>query len=253
MGQLEGKSALVTGATSGIGRAIATKLVAEGAHVFATGRRQTELDEIVGELGDAVTAVRSDISDLDDLDRVFSAVQERGQGLDLVVANAGVGTFASLEQLTPEGFDYTFNANVRGTVFTVQKSLPFLGPGASVVVTGSTSASRATATFGVYSASKAALRQFTRTWAIELAARDIRVNMIVPGPTDTPGLAGLAGDPVADREKVQALLEQEASHVPLGRLGRPSELADAVVFLASEQAAFITGSELFVDGGQSKI
>ncbi|MGO4615881.1 SDR family NAD(P)-dependent oxidoreductase [Nocardia sp. 2YAB30] len=248
MAQLTAKTALVTGGTSGIGRAVATRLAAEGVHVFVTGRRRAQLDALAAELGDAVTGIRGDISDLDDLDRIYTAVAERGQGLDIVVANAGGGTFATLEQLNPQEFDHTFAINVRGTVFTVQKALPLLNPDASVVITGSTSASRATAAFGVYSASKAAIRQFSRVWAIELAQRGIRVNAITPGPTETPGLTGLATDP----DQARILLDNEARRVPLGRLGHPSEIADAVAFLASPQARFITGTELFVDGGESQ-
>jgi NAD(P)-dependent dehydrogenase (short-subunit alcohol dehydrogenase family) len=165
-----------------------------------------------------------------------------------VVANAGGGTFATLEDLRPQEFDETFGTNVRGTVFTVQKSLAHLNPGASVIVTGSTSASRATGAFGVYSASKAALQQFARVWAAELAGRGIRVNTVVPGPTETPGLAGLA----ADAAEAERLLAHEASRVPLGRLGQPDEVASAVLFLASEQASFVTGGELFVDGGEAR-
>lgn len=249
MGQMDSRTALVTGGTSGIGRAIATRLVGEGAHVFVTGRRQSEIDALVAELGDRVTGVRSDVSDLDDLDRLYAAIADRGSGLDVVVANAGGGTFATLADLDTEAFDHTFGINVRGTVFTVQKALPLLNPGASIVVTGSTSAARATASFGVYSASKAAIRQFSKVWAVELAARGIRVNTVTPGPTETPGLAGLASDP----EESRAFLEREASRVPLGRLGRPSEIADAVLFLSSSQASFITGSEMFVDGGESQV
>ncbi|WP_405164812.1 SDR family oxidoreductase [Nocardia sp. NBC_01499] len=248
MTQLNAKTALVTGGTSGIGRAIATRLASEGVHVFVTGRRRAQLDALVAELGDAVTGIRGDISDLDDLDRVYAAVAERGQGLDIVVANAGGGTFATLEDLSPQDFDDTFGTNVRGTVFTVQKALPFLNPEASVVITGSTSAARATPAFGVYSASKAAIRQFSRVWAIELAGRGVRVNTVTPGPTETPGLAGLATEP----DQARALLDNEARRVPLGRLGQPSEIADAVVFLSSPQAKFITGTELFVDGGESQ-
>jgi NAD(P)-dependent dehydrogenase (short-subunit alcohol dehydrogenase family) len=249
MGQMDSRTALVTGGTSGIGRAIVTRLTEEGAHVFVTGRRQAELETLVAELGASVTGIRGDVADLDDLDRVYTAVTERGDGLDIVVANAGGGTFAALADLEPESFDHTFGINVRGTVFTVQKALPLLNANASIVVIGSTSAARATASFGVYSASKAAIRQFSRVWAVELAERGVRVNTVTPGPTETPGLAGLAADPVEAR----ALLEGEASRVPLGRLGRPSEIADAVLFLSSPQASFITGSELFVDGGESQV
>lgn len=249
MKQMDSRTALVTGGTSGIGRAVVTRLVEEGAHVFATGRRQSELDTLVAELGAGVTGIAGDVSDLDDLDRVYAAVAERGNGLDVVVANAGGGAFSALADLEPDDFDRTFGINVRGTVFTVRKALPLLNANASIVVTGSTSAARATASFGVYSASKAAIRQFSRVWAIELADRGIRVNTVTPGPTETPGLAGLASDPAEAR----ALLDGEARRVPLGRLGRPSEIADAVLFLSSPQASFITGSELFVDGGESQV
>lgn len=241
------KTALVTGGTSGIGLAIATKLAGAGMHVFVTGRRREPLDALAAELGDKSTGIRADISNLDDLDRVFAAIDQRGDGLDILVANAGGGTFATLADLKPEDFDDTFGINVRGTVFTVQKALELLNPEASVIITGSTSASRSTPAFGVYSASKAALRQFSRVWAVELAERGVRVNMITPGPTETPGLAGLAADP----QQARALFDAEAGRVPLRRLGQPAEIADAVLFLASPQAAFVTGAELFVDGGES--
>jgi NAD(P)-dependent dehydrogenase (short-subunit alcohol dehydrogenase family) len=249
MTQTTAKTALVTGGTSGIGRAITTKLAGEDVHVFVTGRRQAQLDTLVDELGDTVTGIRADISNLDDLDRVYGAIEERGKGLDIVVANAGGGAFATLAELKPEDFDHTFGINVRGTVFTVQKALPLLNPDASVVIIGSTTAARAPAAFGVYSASKAAIRQFSRVWAIELAPRGVRVNTVTPGPTETPGLAGLAADP----DQARALLDNEARRVPLGRLGQPTEIADAVLFLASPQATFITGTELFVDGGESQV
>lgn len=248
MGQMDSRTAVVTGGTSGIGRAVVSRLVDEGAHVFVTGRRQAELDSVTSELGAGVTGIAGDVSNLDDLDRLYAAVAERGEGLDVVVANAGGGAFSTLADLEPEDFDHTFGINVRGTVFTVRKALPLLNTNASVVVTGSTSAARATASFGVYSASKAAIRQFSRVWAVELADRGIRVNTVTPGPTETPGLAGLASDPAEAR----ALLDGMARTVPLGRLGRPSEIADAVLFLSSPQASFITGSELFVDGGESQ-
>ncbi len=167
----------------------------------------------------------------------------------MLFVNAGGGEFATLEQLTPEGFDKTFGINVRGTVFTVQKALPVLNDGASVVITGSTAASKGSPAFGVYAASKAALRSFTRTWAAELTGRGIRVNTIAPGPTDTPGLSGLAPDP----SKPQGLLDMLAGNVPLGRLAHPDEIANAILFLASDQASFVTGSELFVDGGEAQL
>lgn len=246
MGQLEGRTALVTGGASGIGLAAVERFAEEGAHVFLTGRRQAELDKVSGALGDQVTAIRGDVADLDDLDRVFAAVVERGRGLDVLFANAGGGAFATLADLTPEDFDRTFTINVRGTVFTVQKALAVLNEGASVIVTGSTSASKGTPAFGVYAATKAALSSFTRTWAGELSGRGIRVNAIVPGPTDTPGLRGLAPGP----EHVSELLGQMAAGVPLGRVAVTDEIANAVLFLASDQSSFVTASELFADGGE---
>ncbi|WP_433037971.1 SDR family NAD(P)-dependent oxidoreductase [Actinomycetospora sp. CA-053990] len=244
MGQLAGKTALVTGGSTGIGFATAARFAAEGAEVIITGRRQTELDAAVDELGEHVTGIRGDVSDLADLDRLYAAIEARGRGLDVLFANAGGGGFASLEELTPEQFDRTFSINVRGTVFTVQKALPLLHRGASVIVTGSTSAGRGVPAFGVYSASKAAVYQFARVWAAELAGRGIRVNTIVPGPTETPGLLGLVSPGEA-----QGLLDAEAARLPLGRPGRPEEIANGALFLASDQSSFMTGSQLFIDGG----
>ncbi|WP_426244673.1 SDR family oxidoreductase [Nocardioides sp. LHG3406-4] len=249
MGQLDNKTALITGGTSGIGLATAHRFIDEGAHVFITGRRQAELDSAVAALGERATGIRGDVAELDDLDQVFAAVTAYGQGLDVLFVNAGGGVFATLEELTPGGFDDTFGVNVRGTVFTVQKALAVLNDGASVVVTGSTAASKGNPAFGVYAASKAALRSFTRTWAAELAGRSIRVNAIAPGPTATPGLSGLAPDP----SQAQGLLDMLAGNVPLGRLGHPDEIANAVLFLASDQASFITGTELFADGGEVQL
>jgi len=248
MAQLNGKTALVTGATSGIGLATAQRFTAEGAFVFITGRRQAELDQAVATIGERAVGIRSDVRDLDDLDRVFAAVRERGQGLDVLFANAGGGSFTTLEQLAPDGFDQTFDINVRGTVFTVQKAVPLLNPGASVVLAGSTSATSGTPAFGVYAASKAAIRSFARTWAVELADRKIRVNVIVPGPTDTRGLRDLAGDPAQEH----VLLKQLGEGVIMGRVARPEEIASAVLFLASDQSSFVTGSELFADGGEEQ-
>lgn len=246
MGLLDGKTALVTGASTGIGFATARLFTDEGARVYVTGRREAELDAAARALGPNAIPVRSDVSDPQDLDRLFEVVASAGTGLDVVFANAGGGELATIDELTPEGFDRTFGINVKGTVFTVQKALPLLNPGASIVVTGSTSAHRGTPGFGVYSASKAALRQFVRVWAAELAPRGIRVNTIVPGPTDTPALRGLA----PDEATVAPLLQQLAASTTLDRLADPSEIAAAVLFLATAQSSFVTGSELFADGGE---
>ncbi|GAA4533697.1 SDR family oxidoreductase [Nonomuraea ferruginea] len=249
MGLLEGKTALVTGGSTGIGLASAVRLAAEGAHVFITGRRRTELDAAVGTIGSAATAVIGDISNLADLDRLYETIRSRGQGLDVLFANASVAEFVPLEQISEEHFDTLFGINVRGTLFTVQKALPLLNDGASVILNGSTNADAGDGAFGVYAATKAATRSFARTWANELKGRGIRVNTITPGPTDTPGLSGLA----PDHEQAAGFRRQLAAHVPLGRLGRPEEIAAAVAFLASGQSSFITGSSLYVDGGLNQI
>ncbi|GAA1799772.1 SDR family NAD(P)-dependent oxidoreductase [Actinomadura chokoriensis] len=249
MGLLEDKTALVTGGGSGIGLAAAVRLAAEGAHVVVTGRRKTELDAAVEAIGPAATAVAGDISDLADLDRLYETIRHRGRGLDVLFANASVAEFATLEQLTEEHFDTLFGINVRGTVFTVKKALPLLNDGASIILNGSTNADAGDEAFGVYAASKAATRSFARTWANELKGRGIRVNTITPGPTDTPGLSGLA----PDAEQAAGFRRQLAANVPLGRLARPEEIAAAVAFLASEQSGFITGSSLYVDGGLQQI
>jgi NAD(P)-dependent dehydrogenase (short-subunit alcohol dehydrogenase family) len=248
MGQLTGKTALVTGGSSGIGLATAQRFAAEGAHVFLTGRNQENIDKAVASIGDAATGIRSDVSDAGDLDKVFDAISAHGHGLDVVFANAGGGEFATLSEVTRENFLNTFNINVGGTLFTVQKVVPLLNPGASVILTGSTNASRGTPAFGVYAASKAAIRSLGRTWAGELADRQIRVNTLVPGPVETPGLKGLAP---AGQE--QALLDGAAAKVPMARVGQPEELAAAALFLASDQSSFMTGSEMFVDGGAEQV
>ncbi|QSB14845.1 SDR family oxidoreductase [Natronosporangium hydrolyticum] len=250
MGSLEGKVALVTGGSTGIGLASAVRLAAEGAHVFITGRRKTELDVAVETIGAAAaTAVVGDIANLADLDRLYETVRSRGQGLDVLFANAAVAEFVPLEQITEEHFDTLFGINVRGTLFTVQKALPVLNDGASVILNGSTNVDAGAEAFGLYAASKAATRSFARTWANELKGRGIRVNTITPGPTDTPGLSGLAPDP----EQAAGLRQHLATQVPLGRLGRPEEIAAAVAFLASDQSSFITGSSLYVDGGLNQL
>ncbi|MER5841123.1 SDR family oxidoreductase [Streptomyces prasinus] len=249
MGLLEGKTALVTGGGGGIGLASAVRLAAEGAHVFITGRRKAELDAAVEVIGAAATPVVGDISDLADLDRLYETIRNRGKGLDVLFANASVAEFVTLEQVTEEHFDTLFGINARGTLFTVQKALPLLNDGASVILNGSTNVDVGAEAFGVYAATKAATRSFARTWANELKGRGIRVNTVTPGPTDTPGLSGLA----PDAEQAASLRQNLAAQVPLGRLGRPEEVAAAVAFLASEQSSFITGSSLYVDGGLNQI
>ncbi|KNE82122.1 MULTISPECIES: SDR family NAD(P)-dependent oxidoreductase [Streptomyces] len=249
MGLLDGKTALVTGGGTGIGLASAERLAAEGAHVFITGRRKTELDAAVETIGSAATAVTGDISDPADLDRLYDTIRSHGRGLDVLFANAATAAFVPLEQVTEEHFDTLFGINVRGTLFTVQKALPLLNDGASIVLNGSTTVDSGQEAFGVYAATKAAVRSFARTWANELKGRGIRVNTVTPGPTDTPGLSGLAPSP----EQAAGVRQQLAAQVPLGRLGRPDEIAAAVAFLASEQSSFITGASLYVDGGLNQI
>jgi NAD(P)-dependent dehydrogenase (short-subunit alcohol dehydrogenase family) len=246
MGQLDGKTALVTGGTSGIGLAVARRFAAEGAYVFVTGRDQKRLDDATGP---TITGIRGDVSDPADLDRVMAAVEARGAGLDVLFANAGGGEFAALGEISWEHYADTFNSNVGGTLFTVQKALPLLKAGSSIVLTGSTSASNGTPSFSVYAATKAAIRSFGRTWAAELAGRGIRVNTVVPGPTETPGLTGLAADPA----QAEAMLKAMAAGVPMNRVGHPDEIANAVLFLASDQSSFMTGAELFVDGGSEQL
>ncbi|WP_055611824.1 SDR family NAD(P)-dependent oxidoreductase [Streptomyces phaeochromogenes] len=249
MGQLEGKTAVITGGGTGIGLATAVRLAGEGAHVFITGRRRAELDKAVAAIGPArATAVAGDISDLADLDRLYDAVRARGQGLDVVFANAAAASFATLEEVTEEHFDQTFGVNVRGTLFTVQKALPLLNEGASVILNSSVRADDGVASFGTYAASKAAIRSFARTWANELKDRNVRVNAISPGTIDTPGL-----DAVVDTPDTPVTKSQFAAGVPLGRIGRADEVADVVAFLASEQSTFVLGANLYVDGGENQI
>ncbi|WP_028936997.1 SDR family NAD(P)-dependent oxidoreductase [Pseudonocardia spinosispora] len=247
MGQLEGRTAVVTGGSSGIGLATAVRLAADGAHVFITGRRKGELDEAVEIIGSA-TAVAGDISNPADLDRLYDAVRARGKGLDVLFANAASASFATLEETTEEHFDQTFGVNVRGTLFTVQKALPLLNEGASVILNSSVRADDGVEAFGAYSASKAALRSYARTWANELKGRGIRVNVVSPGTIDTPAIAGVVG-----AEKAEAIKAGFAARVPIGRMGTSAEVAAAVAFLASDQSSFIVGANLYLDGGEKQL
>jgi NAD(P)-dependent dehydrogenase (short-subunit alcohol dehydrogenase family) len=248
MNKLEGKIALVTGGTTGIGLASAQELAAEGATVFITGRRQLELDAAVASIGSRAIGVRADASNLADLDRVYEQIAERAGHLDIVLANAGGGDMMPLGTITEEHFDRIFGTNVKGLLFTVQKSLALLKDGGSVILMGSTAASQGTENFSVYSASKAAVRNFARSWLLDLKSRGIRVNVVSPGPVRTPGLAGLVPDGRQD-----GLFAHLSTLIPMGRLGEPSEIGKAVVFLASGDASFVNGAELFVDGGAAQI
>lgn len=247
--KLSGKIAVVTGGTSGIGLATAQQFAIEGARVFITGRRQSELDKAVA-LIDGATAVQADSSSLADLDRLFAIIKEKAGRIDVLHVNAGGGNMEPLGAITESSFDDMFGRNVKGVLFTVQKALPLLAKGASVILTGSTAASSGTANFSVYGASKAALRNFVRNWIIDMKGRDIRFNVLSPGPTKTTGLVELAGQDAAAQ---QGLLDYLASEVPLGRVGDPAEIAKAAVFLASDDSSFMTGSEMFVDGGAAQI
>jgi NAD(P)-dependent dehydrogenase (short-subunit alcohol dehydrogenase family) len=248
-GKLEAKIALVTGGSSGIGLAVAQRFAREGAFVFVTGRRRTELEKAAKLIGAESAAIQADVASLADLDKVYQEIKQRKGRLDVLVANAGGGTFAPLGAISEEHFDQTFGTNVKGTLFTVQKALPMLSDGAAIILTGSTAGSEGIAAFGVYAATKAAIRSFARTWATDLKERKIRVNVISPGPIETPGLAGLASDDDTRRGMYAAF----ASQIPLGRLGQPDEVARVASFLASEDASFVNGIELFVDGGAAQV
>jgi len=247
--KLQGKIALVTGGSTGIGLATAQAFAAEGARVFITGRRAEELAAAVATLGPDAVAIRSDVSQLAELDRVYEQISSKAGRLDVLFANAGGGELMPLGQITEEHYDTTFDRNVKGLLFTVQKALPLLVDGASIILNGSTTSTMGTAAFSVYSASKAAVRNFSRSWALDLKDRHIRVNTLSPGPTLTPALEGL----VPGEEGKRALLAQLASQVPLGRVARPEEIARVAVFLASDDASFVNGIELFADGGMAQV
>ena len=248
--KLEGKVAVVTGGSTGIGFAIAQRFVREGATVYITGRRQAELDAAVDNIGAGAYGAQVDSADPAQLAALFSRVKEAHGALDVLVANAGGGSLMPLGEITEEHFDDTFSRNVKGTLFTVQAALPLLGKGSSVILTGSTAASGGTANFSVYAASKAAVRAFARNWILDLKGRDIRINTLSPGPIQTPGLVELVG---TDPAQQQGFLDHLASQIPMGRVGQPDEIAKAAVFLASDDASFVTGIELFVDGGIRQI
>jgi NAD(P)-dependent dehydrogenase (short-subunit alcohol dehydrogenase family) len=249
MGRLEGKIAVITGANSGIGLASAKRFVAEGAHVYITGRRQQELDEAIRAIGAGVTAIQGDVSNLEDLDRLFANVRSDHAHMDILFANAGLGSRESLGKITVSSFDLVFGVNVKGTIFTVQKGLPLMRDGGSIILTGSTTGSMGTAAFSIYSASKAAIRNLARSWTLDLKGTGIRVNVLSPGATATPGLLnGLARTGQKDA-MIAGLIEQS----PLGRIADPDEIADVALFLASDDSRSMTGSEIFADGGMAQV
>src|SRR5246127_2090268 len=249
MGKLEGKIALITGGNGGIGFATAKRFVNEGACVFITGRREPETAAAVEEIGRNVTGIQGDVSNLGDLDRLYAQIKREKGKLDIAFANAGVAKFAALGAITEELYDWTFDINVKGLLFTVQKALPLLPDGASIILNSSVVGSKGLPINSVYSATKAAIRSFARTWTTDLKDRRIRVNAVSPGSIDTPGLSGLLASAASGEQR----LKNVSNNVPLGRLGKPDEIAKAVVFLASDDASFVTGAELFVDGGFAQV
>jgi NAD(P)-dependent dehydrogenase (short-subunit alcohol dehydrogenase family) len=250
MSKLEGKIALVTGGTSGIGLAAAKELVKQGAYVFVTGRRDAELATAAREIGINVAAAQGDVSNLADLDRLFEKIRREKGKLDIVFANAGIARFAPLGSITEEFYDSIFDTNVKGLLFTVQKALPLLPDGASIILNASVGGNKGRAANGVYSATKAAVRSFARTWTMDLKDRHIRVNALSPGVTETTGLADLLASAAAETDQQRMKM---AGSIPLGRFGTPEEIAKAVVFLASDESSYITGIELAVDGGLAQV
>src|ERR1700741_4053136 len=248
-GKLENKVAVVTGGNSGIGLATAKRFVAEGTYVFITGRRQAELDAAVGQIGENVTGVQGDVAKLADLDRLYSTVKAKKGRIDILFANAGTAEFAPLGEITEEHFDKIFDTNVKGVLFTVQKALPLIHDGGSIILNASVAGSKGLEAFSVYSATKAAVRSFARSWTTDLKQRKIRVNVISPGPIETPILDGLA----ETKEQRQGIVDHLTSMVPLGRIGEPDEIGKAAVFLASDDASYVAGAELFVDGGTAQV
>jgi len=249
MGKLEGKIALVTGGNSGIGLATAKQFVGEGAHVFITGRREQELSAAAKDIGSNVTTVQGDVSKLDDLDRLFARIRTEKGRLDVLFANAGIAKYGRLGEISEEFFDSIFDINVKGVLFTVQKALPLMPDGAAIILNASVVGSKGLSSNSVYSATKAAIRSFARTWTTDLKERRIRVNAISPGTIDTPGLNDLLASADTGKERVRMI----QTSIPLARFGKPDEIAKAVVFLASDDASYITGTELFVDGGFAQV
>ena len=249
MGKLDGKIALVTGGNSGIGLATAKRFVAEGAYVFVTGRRKTELEAAVKEIGENAEGVAGDVSKLADLDRLFERIKDHKGRLDVLFANAGIAKYATLGEITEELFDAIFDINVKGLLFTVQKALTLMPDGSSIILNASIVASKGLPSNSVYSGTKAAIRSFARTWTTDLKSRRIRVNAISPGTIDTPGLNNLLASGEAGEQRKKMI----STAIPLGRLGKPDEIAAAVVFLASDDASYITGTELFIDGGLAQV
>lgn len=247
--KLEGKVAVITGGNSGMGLATAKRFAAEGAKVVITGRRQAELDAAVKEIGPTATGVRGDVANLADLDRLYQVVKEKHGRVDVVFANAGVGEFVPFGQVTEEHFDKLFDINVKGLLFTVQKALPLMPDGSSVILNASVASIKGYEAFGVYSATKAAVRSFARSWTNDLKARKIRVNTLSPGPIDTPIFKTTGASP----EEIEQMKAGFTSQVPLGRMGTPDEIAKVAVFLASDDSSFVTGVELFVDGGMAQV
>jgi NAD(P)-dependent dehydrogenase (short-subunit alcohol dehydrogenase family) len=248
MGKLDGKIALVTGGNSGIGLAAARRFVAEGAYVFITGRRQKELDEAVAKLGGNAAGVAGDVAKLADLDRLFATIKERKGALDVLFVNAGIAEAAPLGDITEASFDRHFDINVKGALFTVQKALPLMRDGGSIILTSSIVGSKGLSGVVVYSATKAALRSFARTLTTELKSRRIRVNAVSPGSIDTPGLRVLR-----KADSAEALNAAYRDYIPLGRVGDADEIASAVAFLASDESSYVAGAELFVDGGFAQV
>lgn len=249
MKKLEGKVAVITGGSTGIGLATAQRFACEGAYVFITGRRQSELDAAVEQIGKNVTGVQGDASNLADLDRLYSIVKEQKGRIDILFANAGVGEYAPLGGITEEHFDRVFRINVKGLVFTVQKGLPLMQDGGSIILNASVVSRKGVPAFSIYSATKAAVRSFARSWTLDLKDRHIRVNVVSPGPIDTP-IYETHGETKEETEQTKARF---ASFVPMGRMGTADEIAKAALFLGSDDSSFVAGAELFVDGGMGQI